>query len=182
LAAAVEVHGNIPLQRLEDQDSYVATFRQKYVEPLFEHIDEQIDDKRMTLVLLNKYKHRCEWFRRAGLAREVQKDTRKGEESLAYDLYEYLHDQGIQFHIEPLSKSGRIDVISAQTGNDRLVADAKIFNPSAGQDRTYIVKGFRQIYDYTKVELESSKLPKNQDQDRRNRTKQNKGQVISKTS
>jgi len=45
----------------------------------------------------------------------------------AYDLYEYLHDQGIQFHIEPESASGRVDLISAQSGKDRLMADAKNF-------------------------------------------------------
>ena len=49
-----------------------------------------------------------------------------------------------------VSESGRIDLISAQSGNDRLVADAKIFNPDGGQNVSYIVKGFRQIYDYAK--------------------------------
>ena len=99
----------------------------------------------MTLSLLKKYKHRCGWFHRSELLVKCQTKTRKGEESLAYDLYAYLHDQGIQFHIEPQSDSGRIDMISAQIGNDRLVAEAKIFSPSRGQGVAYIVKGFRQI-------------------------------------
>ncbi len=51
---------------------------------------------------------------------------------------------------EPSSASGRIDLLSAQTGKDRLVADAKIFNPESSQNTTYLAKGFRQIYDYTK--------------------------------
>jgi hypothetical protein len=105
--------------------------------------------------LLKKYKHHCEWFRRAKLLAGCLAETRKGEESLAYDLYEYLHHQGIQFHIEPQSESGRIDLISAQSGKDRLVADAKIFNPDTGHGLAYIVKGFRQIYDYTKDYNES---------------------------
>ena len=41
-------------------------------------------------------------------------------------------------------------MITSQTGKDRLVADAKLFNPERGQDRGYLVKGFRQVYDYTK--------------------------------
>jgi hypothetical protein len=136
-------------------DDVIEAFRLTYVEPLFDYIDEQLDDKRMTLVLLKKYKQRCEWFRRDELLAACVADTRQGEKTLAYDLYEYLHDQGIQFHIEPQSASGRIDLISAQTGKDRLVADAKIFNPESSHDRSYIMDGFRQVYDYTKDYNES---------------------------
>jgi hypothetical protein len=128
----------------------VEGFRLAYVEPLFDYIDEQIDDKRMTLLLLKKYKHRCEWFRRAGLLTRCMAETQRGEKTLAYDLYEYLHDQGVQFHIEPESASGRPDLISAQTGKDRLVADVKVFNPERGQNTAYIAKGFRQVYEYMK--------------------------------
>jgi len=121
-------------------------FRDSYVEPLFDYIEEQIDDKRITLFLLKKYKHRCEWFRR----KELKLASERGETTLVYDLYEYLHDQGLQFHIEPKSASGRADLISAQTGKDRLLADAKIFNPDGSQDSGHIVEGFRQIYEYAK--------------------------------
>ena len=110
-------------------DDCIESFRQTYVETLFDYIDEQIDDKRMTLALLKKFKHRCEWFRRGQLFRICKEDTKQGERNLAFILYEYLHDQGLQFHIEPQSDSGRVDLISAQSGKDRLVADTKIFNP-----------------------------------------------------
>jgi hypothetical protein len=131
-------------------DECIEAFRELYVEPLFDYLDEHIDDKRMVLTLLRKYKHRCEWFRRRTLRDMFRLDTQRGEKLLASDLYEYLHDQGIEFHIEPSSASGRIDLVSAQTGNDRLVADAKIFNPEGSQTTAYLAKGFRQIYDYTK--------------------------------
>jgi hypothetical protein len=128
----------------------IDAFSENFIEPLFDYLDEQIDDKRMTLTLLKKYKHRCEWFRRDELRQACEADTRRGEKTLAYNLYEYLHDQGIQFHIEPQSDSGRVDLVSAQSGPDRLVADTKVFDPARSLDRGYIVKGFRQIYDYTK--------------------------------
>jgi hypothetical protein len=147
---SADEHGNLVLDLLANVSSYLETFRQEYVEPLFDYIDEQIDDKRMILVLLKKFKHRCEWFRREGMLARFKDDTGQGEKLLARDLYEYLHDQGLQFHIEPQSASGRIDLISAQTGKDRLVADTKLFNPERGQDRGYIIKGFRQVYEYTK--------------------------------
>ena len=150
LGSSVEQHGNLQLHLLESIGDHVEAFRLEYVEPLFDHIDERIDDRRMTLALLKKYKHRCEWFQRDALREACNANTQQGEKTLAYDLYEYLHDQGIQFHIEPQSESGRIDLISAQSGKDRLVADTKIFEPERSLDRGYIVKGFRQVYDYTK--------------------------------
>src|SRR5450755_3697685 len=128
-------HRNLALHHLDNTSSYLETFQQEYVETLFDYIDEQIDDKRMTLVILKKFKHNCEWFHRAELFAKFREDTGQGEKVLAANLYEYLHDQGMQFQIEPESASGRIDLISAQTGRDRLVADAKLFNPDRGQDR-----------------------------------------------
>ncbi len=128
----------------------IEAFRITYLEPLFDYIDEHLDDKRMILALLRKFKHRCEWFRRKDLFDAFTKETSRGEGNLASRLYEYLHDQGVQFQVEPQSASGRIDLISNQTGRDRLVADAKLFNPERGQDKGYIIKGFRQIYDYTR--------------------------------
>jgi hypothetical protein len=146
----VEIGVGQSLSQAGKYDDCIESFRQTYVETLFDYIDEQIDDKRMTLALLKKFKHRCEWFRRMQLFRICKEDTKQGERNIAFILYEYLHDQGLQFHIEPQSDSGRVDLISAQSGKDRLVADAKIFNPESGQNPSYIVKGFRQIYEYTK--------------------------------
>ena len=131
-------------------DEAIEAFRLAYVEPLFDYIDEQIDDRRMILMLLKKFKQRCEWFRREQLFSQFKDDTGQGEKRLASHLYEYLHDQGIQFHIEPESASGRVDLVSLQTGRDRIVADTKLFNPERGQDRQYLIKGFRQVYDYAK--------------------------------
>lgn len=144
------IHVGHALSQGGKYDDCIEAFRQTYVEPLFDYIDEQIDDKRMILLLLKKFKHRCEWFHRTDLFARFRDDTGQGEKTLASSLYEYLHDQGVQFHIEPQSAAGRVDLISAQSGKDRLVADAKLFNPERGQDRGYITKGFRQIYDSTK--------------------------------
>jgi hypothetical protein len=146
----VEVEIGCRLTHESKYDACLEAFRLTYIEPLFDYIDEQIDDKRTTLVLLKKFKQRCEWFHRAGLFAQFREDTGQGEKALASNFYEYLHDQGIQFHIEPQSASGRIDMISAQTGKDRLLADAKLFNPERGQNGAYIIKGFRQVYEYTK--------------------------------
>jgi len=149
-APRIEIMVGRSLAQTGDLNAYIEAFRTTYIEPLFDYIDEHIDDKRAILTLLKKFKHKCEWFHREALFDQFQEDTGKGEIVLASRLYEYLHDQGLQFQIEPQSASGRIDLVSSQLGKDRLVADAKLFNPQRSQDRSYIVKGFRQVYDYTR--------------------------------
>jgi hypothetical protein len=147
---STDEHGYPLVELLETISDELEPFREEYVEHFFDYMDEQIDDKRMTLSLLKKYKHRYEWFCKGQLFEACKADTKQGEKILAYNLYEYLHDQGLQFHIEPQSDSGRVDLILAQSGQDRLVADTKIFNPGGGQNPTYIIKRFRQVFDYTR--------------------------------
>jgi hypothetical protein len=75
-------------------------FTDLFIEPLFDYIDEQIDDRRTVLGLLLKYKHPVGWFRRDELRARSESDTLKGGKKLALDLYAYLHDQGLEFSIE----------------------------------------------------------------------------------
>ena len=131
-------------------------FTELFIEPLFDYIDEQIDDRRTVLGLLLRYKHRVEWFYRDELRARFEADTRRGEKLLALDLYAYLHDQGLEFSIEPSSVSGEADLISGQGGSDRLVADVKVFDPVKSKGIAYLCSAFRQVYDYTKDYNESS--------------------------
>lgn len=105
--------------------------RQVFLEPFYEYVDEHIDDQQAILYSLRKYKHRCEWFRKKQIHDLAADQTGKAESSLAFDLYEYLHDQGIDFSIEPKSASGIPDLIIEQVGDDKVVADAKVFWPDA---------------------------------------------------
>ena len=128
----------------------VQVFTDMFIEPLFDYIDEQIDDRHTVLGLLLKYKHHVEWFRRDDLRAKFEANTQKGETLLACDLYAYLHDQGLDFSIEPSSISGEADLISAQEGPERLVADVKIFDPGRSKGTSYLYSGFSQVYQYTK--------------------------------
>lgn len=119
------------------------------VEYLYDYIDEQIDDQRALLAFLRRYKRRCEWFNREKLFQTWKENTQRGERLLAKDLYRYLYDQGIEFSIEPESASGRADLVKAQTGEEPLVADVKLFHPGRSKGRSYLRKGFSQIYEYT---------------------------------
>lgn len=130
-------------------DSYLDVFREMFLEPAYEYIDEQLDDQRAVLALLRRYKHKCEWFARDQLHKRWTEDTQWGERGLAQHLYEYLHDQGIDLHIEPQSASGEADLIALQRTDDPLIADAKIFDPDRSKGKAYIAKGFAQVYRYT---------------------------------
>jgi len=132
-------------------DEALEHFRDVFVEPLYEYIDEQLDDQRAILALLRKYKQKCEWFQRERLLDlyNEAKENRKGEKVLSSHLYEYLHDQGLEFSIEPTSVSGEADLVATQNTDDPLIADVKIFDPKKSKEVPYIVKGFHQVYQYT---------------------------------
>ena len=122
--------------------------RDVFLEPFYEYIDEHLDDQQAILYFLRRYKHRCEWFHSERLRQAVRDDTPKGEKTLAFDLYEYLHDQGIDFHIEPHSTSGIPDFVADQVGKDRVIADTKLFWPERSKGKSYIISGFNQAYIY----------------------------------
>jgi hypothetical protein len=98
---------------------------------------------------LLRFKRLCEWFWRETLYDAWSKSPNRGEKILAVRLYEFLFTQGIHIHIEPSSVSGEADMVSSQEGPERLIADAKVFNPEKGKGTQYLVQGFRQIYQYT---------------------------------
>ena len=122
--------------------------RDVFLEPFYEYVDEHLDDQQAILYFLRRYKHRCEWFHAERLRQAVTHDTQKGEKTLALALYEYLHDQGIDLHIEPHSASGIPDFVADQVGKERVVADTKLFWPEKSKGKSYIISGFNQVYTY----------------------------------
>jgi hypothetical protein len=88
------------------------TLRQAYLEPFYGYLDEHLDDRNFILYCLERYKRTCEWFERDRLFRIWSAETQRGEKLLALDLYRYLFEQGIEFHIEPWSASGEADMVA----------------------------------------------------------------------
>lgn len=122
-------------------------FTEVFVEPLYDYLDEHLDDEGAILAVLRNYKHRTEWFRRGELYEMWAADPKTGEKKLALNLYEYLFDCGISFFIEPESASGRADLVAAQSGDEPLIADAKVFGPK-NRSKAYLAQGVRQLYTY----------------------------------
>jgi hypothetical protein len=123
-------------------------FRDAYIEPFYEYIDEHIEDRNVVLAELIRFKHLAEWFRRNSLWQRWKSDSRSGERSLAFAVYEFLYEQGIDFHVEPASASGAADMIAAQNSANPLVADIKIFDPDSGRGASYIRRGIMQVHRY----------------------------------
>ncbi len=118
-----------------DGSESLDAIKEIFIEPLYEYVDENLDDQRAMLALLMRYKHRCEWFHKAKLW-DCSNIERQAEKLLSLDLYSYLYDQGIDFMIEPSSITGEIDLISAQNSDDPLLLDAKVFDGD-GRGKSY---------------------------------------------
>jgi hypothetical protein len=133
----------------DDMDKMLDAFRAHYLEPFYEYFDEHLDDRLYVLHSLLRYKQACEWFRRRELFEIASSDPKHGERRLAFNLYEYLHERGLEFSIEPTSASGEADMVATQQGSrDPLIADAKILDPGAGKGKAYVIRGFHQVYQY----------------------------------
>ena len=137
----------------EQKTSY---FNSRIVSSLVEFLVDGLNNQQIILHLLKKYKQKCEWFKGEELSSKIINNSRTAEKILAFDLYEFLFENGIQFFIEPSSVSGKPDLITSQKSESPLIADAKIFNPKNKKDKHYLVKGVNQIYRYTQTFNESS--------------------------
>jgi len=125
------------------------------VEILAEHLDEQLDASQTIMLLLYKYKHMIEWFNRSE-ARAIAEGEHtyypktSKEKGLASNLYGYMYEQGIEFHIEPSSVSGEADLITSQRDESRIILDAKYIssNFSESEIKRKVSFGFAQVFTY----------------------------------
>ena len=115
-------------------------FRELFLEPMYEYLDDALDQQGAVLSLLLKYKRKVEWFDREILVQLAAGDERK----LAKHLYAYLFDQGLEFHIEPQSASGEADLVAPE-----LVLDAKVFDGSR-RGVSYLASGVHQVHTYAR--------------------------------
>jgi hypothetical protein len=125
-------------------------FRDTFFLPLYGYLDERIEDYGIILYLLQRFKFRTETFDRDSLFELYKSNPQKSEDLLDKQVRKFLFDQGVDYPLStPLSASGRSDIVAELHTEDPLVLEIKIFDSERGYDRSYIRKGFRQIYDYT---------------------------------
>jgi hypothetical protein len=126
----------------------LSEYKEWYVEPLFEYLDETLDDANIVLALLIRYKHKVEWYRRDEVREIYEKDTARGETNLKEHLFEFLFDQGLPFHVEPTAASGKPDIVSLDGTHHPLIGEVKVFDPDGSRGASYIRKAFSQAYRY----------------------------------
>ena len=119
------------------------------LEPLVNYLHDRIDDSSHVLFALERFKSKVEWFRQAELHRRYEKNTGQGEASLNLVLREALFDYGIEYPFsEPVSPSGRADVVAMLDSDDALVLEVKVFDPDRQRGKGHICQGFHQVNRY----------------------------------
>jgi len=129
-------------------DEALDDFRNRYIRPFYEALDENLQDANVILSELIRAKHSIEWFRRNEFYDLYRSETIRGEKNLAWKFYGLLYDRGVEFSIEPTSISGEADMVAAQDSERPLIADIKIFDPEGSRGIPYIKKGFSQVFTY----------------------------------
>lgn len=128
-------------------------FRVYFIEPLYLYLREQLEDQRIVLALLMRYKQKCEIFQKETLlslvgksGREDEAAMRQKEKKLEIQLYEYLHDQGWSFNLAPKS-AGEVDLLTDQLpGPGQLYLEARIYH--ALTSKQYLAEGINQLYQH----------------------------------
>lgn len=135
-----------PMSNIDDKTREIA---EQYFTPLYEYINEKIEDNNTMLSLLSRYKFKTEWFSQKKLYQKYMDDKKAGETILTLDLQEFLFIEGIDYPFSsPLSPSGRSDMLGMIESNNPLVLEVKIFNTDQGYDKGYLRKGLTQAYRY----------------------------------
>lgn len=137
-------------KRIGDARSLALNFlRDTFFLPFYEYLDEHIEDYGVILFFLQRFKFRTETFDRERMYTLYKSDSSKSEALLDREVRKYLFDQGVDYPLStPLSTSGRTDVVADLHTQDPLVLEIKILDLDRGYDRSYIRKGFKQIFDY----------------------------------
>ena len=125
------------------------TLTKTVLDPLVNYLHDRIDDSSHVLFALERFKFKVEWFRQEELHQKYENDTRRGEANLNSVLREALFDYGIDYPFsEPVSPSGRTDVVAMLDSDDALVLEVKVFDPDRQRDKRHICQGFHQVNRY----------------------------------
>ena len=129
-------------------DETLQQYKDWYVKPLFNYLDETLDDADTLLATLIRYKQKVEWYRKNEVLQRYRDDISRGEKNLKRHMFEFLFDQGVVFHIEPTSASGEPDVVFLDDANRPFAGEVKVFDPESGKTTSDVKKGFSQTYRY----------------------------------
>jgi hypothetical protein len=137
---------------LRSTNDAIEIIRGEVIEPILEFIDERLDSRNAIIGILKKYKQRCEWFYRQRMRDFVDQNLegKSGERALMIDLNSYVHQESLEFFVEPASASGEADVVLRDSDGRYIVIDGKYIDEKSSHAsiRTKLASGFHQVYRY----------------------------------
>ena len=131
-------------------DAMLRDITESVVDPLVNFLHDRIDDGGSVLYVIERFKMKVEWFRREELYSLYSGNTSVGEASLDAELRAGLFDGGIDYPFsQPLSPSGRADIVASLNSDDPLVLEVKVFDLDRNKGITHLKQGFHQITRYS---------------------------------
>ena len=127
----------------------LSEFTSAVIDPLFNYLDDEIDEIGNVLYVIERFKLKAEWFKRSEFYSLYENDTSTGEKNLDRELRSYLFDGGIDYPFsEPGSPSGKADIVAMLGSEDPLVLEVKVFDPRRNRNKAHIRQGFHQALKY----------------------------------
>jgi hypothetical protein len=147
LSSKLEINGNY-----QDLVDHVT---EEFVTPVYEYLDESLDSNVAFLSILQRYKQKVEMFTKEELVEKIanyienteDKSKRVEEKILMPNLYEYLHDQGLNIYKEVQTTTGHVDFINDATSKHPFASDGKIFD-NKNKNLEYLKTGLNQVSTY----------------------------------
>ncbi|MBU1636572.1 hypothetical protein KKC97_02800 [bacterium] len=140
------------IYELGNADEAIEIIRDEVIDPILEFIDERLDSRDAIIGVLKKYKQRCEWFYRQRMREAVDQNLegKSGERALMIDLNSYVHQESLEFFVEPASASGEADVVLRDSDGRYIIIDGKYIDEklSHAAIRAKLASGFHQVCRY----------------------------------
>jgi len=144
-------------------NNHYNSFKAEVVQSLCDYLGEKLAEQQAVFGTLLRYKWRSEFYNRQELADIAAKapehpdadDEGKTsldplEQRLKSDLNRYLHDQGIDFIIDPKLDRSMIDYLIQQDSTGRpILVEGKVYDGNR-RNKSKVAQGVKQSYGYAK--------------------------------
>ena len=135
--------------RRQTSDQLLRQCTEGIIKPLIDFLCDRIDDEQNLFHVIERFKLKCEWFRREELYAKYSSNPRNAETDLTNELRASLFDAGIDFPFsEPESPSGKADTVALAGTSSPLVLEAKVYDPGMGKHTRNLRQGFHQVLRY----------------------------------
>ena len=130
-------------------DSVSHDFTQNIVEHFVNFLLDKTATRGSVLYLIERYKIKVEWYRQEKLYDLYKANITQGEKSLDSELRADLFEGGVDYPLsQPLSPSGKADIVALLGSPDPLVLEVKVFDPETSKDKSNLSQGFHQVLRY----------------------------------